>query len=391
AAGPVLLVFGRGRFGLEAGEAYAAAVVGTALTLATIFGTAMLLSLDFLEFGRRGLLRLFGRKGAPEDGAKEADDAPATPAARERSARPAYTADSANAGGERTDGQRPEPKSTDASKHGKPFGRRRALASGGALLAAPTLSTYASTFGRWDYEIVEHVVSLPGLPRALDGFTLVQLSDIHVGAFVAESQLRAAVDRAGAAGGDLIVLTGDLLDHEARYAPRLGRLVRDLTPYARHGVAAILGNHDHYAGPEDVAEAVRGGGGRMLVNDGFSVEPGLAILGVDDLWARGNAGPDIDAALQAVDPTHARVLLCHQPAYFHDHAGVAGLQLSGHTHGGQIALGINPASLVLPHGYVRGRYEKNGAELYVNRGFGTAGPPARLGSPPEITKIVLTS
>ncbi|MEM7606049.1 MAG: hypothetical protein AAF411_11910 [Myxococcota bacterium] len=75
AAGPVLLVFGRGRFGLEAGEAYAAAVVGTALTLATIFGAAMLLSLDFLEFGRRGLLRLFGRKGAPEDGAKEADDA----------------------------------------------------------------------------------------------------------------------------------------------------------------------------------------------------------------------------------------------------------------------------------------------------------------------------
>ena len=85
-----------------------------------------------------------------------------------------------------------------------------------------------------------------------------------------------------------------------------------------------------------------------------------------------------------------RVLLAHNPAFFPQAAGRVHLQLSGHTHGGQINVGSRlPAEVLLPHGYVAGRYERSGSLLYVNRGLGTAGPPARVGSPPELTRVVL--
>jgi uncharacterized protein len=83
------------------------------------------------------------------------------------------------------------------------------------------------------------------------------------------------------------------------------------------------------------------------------------------------------------------VLLSHNPAYFPRSHGQADLTLSGHTHGGQITMFINPAKLVLRHGLVRGHYAFDSSQLYVNRGFGTAGPPARIGSAPEITRLVL--
>jgi predicted MPP superfamily phosphohydrolase len=86
-----------------------------------------------------------------------------------------------------------------------------------------------------------------------------------------------------------------------------------------------------------------------------------------------------------------RVLLCHNPSFFSEAAGQVALQLSGHTHGGQVNFGLRPADYVLPGGWVAGRYDLRGSALYVNRGFGTVGPPARLGSPPEVTRIVLSA
>jgi uncharacterized protein len=94
-------------------------------------------------------------------------------------------------------------------------------------------------------------------------------------------------------------------------------------------------------------------------------------------------------AFAAAPPDLARVLLSHNPAFFPTSRTHADLTLSGHTHGGQVTLFINPAELVLRHGLVRGHYTVEGSQLYVNRGFGTAGPPARIGSPPEITRLVL--
>jgi predicted MPP superfamily phosphohydrolase len=136
-------------------------------------------------------------------------------------------------------------------------------------------------------------------------------------------------------------------------------------------------------------------GVEVLSNRGKIVAPGdggFALIGVDDLWARhrGGTGPDIARARDMVPPDLATILLAHQPT-FAPTAAASGvnLQLSGHTHGGQINPGFRPIDLFFR--YVAGRYDVDGMQLYVNRGFGTAGPPARLGAPPEITKIVLVA
>jgi predicted MPP superfamily phosphohydrolase len=261
---------------------------------------------------------------------------------------------------------------------------------------------YGSLKGRYDYSLEEVAVRIPGLSAKLDGFSIAQLSDVHIGAYVGDAELAIAEDLLRRAKPDLIVLTGDLLDNDPRLAARLGRFVRRLTPLARHGVFAISGNHDYFAGVVDVADAVTRAGARMLRNEGALIgEPaaGFALLGVDDVWARQEGlGPDLERAVRLlprvgdrVAPARdlPRVLLCHNPSFFAESAGKVALQVSGHTHGGQVNLGIRPADYLLPGGWVAGRYDLNGSALYVNRGFGTVGPPARIGAPPEVTRLVL--
>jgi predicted MPP superfamily phosphohydrolase len=129
-------------------------------------------------------------------------------------------------------------------------------------------------------------------------------------------------------------------------------------------------------------------GKRLRAGDGG----GFALLGVDDLWSTrfGGRGPDLARAIADVPGDAPRVLLSHQPNTVDLWRGQVALQLSGHTHGGQINPGFRPAALFMP--YLAGRYDVGeGTTLYVNRGFGTAGPPARVGAPPEITKFVLVA
>ena len=104
---------------------------------------------------------------------------------------------------------------------------------------------------------------------------------------------------------------------------------------------------------------------------------------------RASRGPDLYAAGRGLDVEVPRILLAHQPRYFKEAAGRVALQLSGHTHGGQINPGFRPADLVMD--FVAGRYERDGSTLWVNRGFGVAGPPSRVGAPPEVTKIVIVA
>ena len=272
-------------------------------------------------------------------------------------------------------------------------------ATGSALAVGAGSSVYGTLFGRHDYVIEDLVVRVPGLDRRLDGYTLVQLSDIHLGLFVGEREMRAAEDLVRRARPDLVVLTGDLIDHDPSHQDDLGRLVRRLSALARGGVVAVPGNHDYYTGIGGVLSTLERAGAVVLRNEGRVIEGaagGFALLGVDDQAAGrfegGRGGPDLEAALAAL-PAAAdlpRVLLCHNPAYFPSAAGKVALQLSGHTHGGQVNLGVRPADLVLGHPYVAGPYERAGTRLYVNRGFGTAGPPTRVGAAPEVTRIVLT-
>ena len=276
--------------------------------------------------------------------------------------------------------------------------------AGSAFLIGSGSALYGALKGRYDYSLEEVVVKIPGLPRALEGFSIAQLSDVHIGVFVGDPELQIAEELLRQAKPDLIVLTGDLLDNDPRLAGQLGRFVRRLPGLAREGVVAISGNHDYFAGVEAMAAAVTGAGARMLRNDALVIGDagaGFALLGVDDVWARRDGGgPDLERALRSLPRLQGRVapaadlpriLLCHNPSFFAEAAGRVALQLSGHTHGGQVNLGLRPADYLLPGGWVAGRYDLRGSALYVNRGFGTVGPPARIGAAPEVTRIILTA
>lgn len=264
---------------------------------------------------------------------------------------------------------------------------------GSALLVGGGSAGYGALFGRHDYELSTVPVSIPGLSKAADGFTIVQLSDIHLGQMVGEREMRAAEELVRKAKGDIVVLTGDLVDHDERYTEQLGRLVRRLSEI--RPVVAIPGNHDYYTGIDGVLAALRGAGATTLVNQATTMlgeRTGFVLVGLDDPWnERRGGGPDLAAALAEVRSELPRVVLCHNPKVFVEAAGQIALQISGHTHGGQVNVGMRPADLVLRHGYIAGLYETKGSRIYVNRGFGTAGPAARVGAPPEVSRIVLVS
>jgi len=268
-------------------------------------------------------------------------------------------------------------------------------ATGGLAILGATGSMlgWGAARGRHAFELVEVPVRIAGLPRALDGYVIAQVSDIHTGNFIGERELGEGFELVRRAKPDLVVVTGDHVDFDARWAPLVARRLADLAP--RDGVYSCLGNHDDYAGGDQVADALRAAGIACLVNDGRIVRPrdggGFALLGVDDLWSDryGRTGPRLDRALGALSPAAPRILLSHQPHTVDLWAGRVSLQLSGHTHGGQINPGFRPADLFLK--YVAGSFHVAGTHLYVNRGFGTVGPPSRIGAPPEVTKIVLVA
>jgi predicted MPP superfamily phosphohydrolase len=275
--------------------------------------------------------------------------------------------------------------------------RREALERIGAAVAFTASGTalgWGAVRGRFDWAIEEVPIRLERLPKALDGFTIVQLSDLHIGTFVGERELEAGLSLVDQVRADLIVITGDIVDMDPRYVPLAARRLGALR--AREGVACIPGNHDYYTGAAAVLDGMRRAGIDVLFNRGRVIagaDGGFALLGVDDLWARDNVGghgPDLGRALSMVRPDLATVLLAHQPR-FAEVASKSGidLQLSGHTHGGQINPGFRPLDLFVR--YVAGRYDVGRTQLYVNRGFGTVGPPTRVGARPEITKLVLVA
>jgi predicted MPP superfamily phosphohydrolase len=268
------------------------------------------------------------------------------------------------------------------------IGGTLAFATSGSVLAWGTLR------GRFEWEVQEVPIRLARLPKALDGFTIVQISDLHVGTFIAERELAKGLGLVRGIRPDLVVITGDIVDADTAYIPLAAQQLGSLR--AREGVVCIPGNHDYYTGAGQVLEGMQQAGIDVMLNRGKVIAPrdgGFALLGVDDLWARDTRrgpGPDLALARSMVPQDLATILLAHQPR-FAEHAAKAGidLQLSGHTHGGQINPGIRPIDLF--YRYVSGRYDVGSMQLYVNRGFGTVGPPTRVGAPPEITKIVLVA
>ncbi|MGH0033616.1 MAG: metallophosphoesterase [Myxococcota bacterium] len=267
--------------------------------------------------------------------------------------------------------------------------RWRALLVGGGVLAASALGLRAG-LARPDVRRVE--LHLPRWPAQLDGFRVVQISDIHIGPILGRDFAAWLVDRVNALEPDLVAVTGDLVDG------RVDLLRDEVAPFAglkgRHGVWFVTGNHDHYSGGRAwAAEAERLGMG-VLRNRHRVLDAGGArfvIAGVDDHrqgMMPGEGGEDLDAALDGVPGDCPVVLLAHDPSTFKQacRRGID-LQISGHTHGGQIWPFRYLVRLAIP--FVAGVYQRGDARLYVSRGTGFWGPPMRLGAPAEITEIVL--
>jgi predicted MPP superfamily phosphohydrolase len=237
-------------------------------------------------------------------------------------------------------------------------------------------------------------IALERWPRALDGFRIVQISDVHIGPIQGRRFCEHLVERIRALDPDLVAITGDLVDGDARL------LASEVAPLAglraRHGVYFVTGNHDHYSGARAWCAAISALGIRVLRNEREEIRSGgeaFDLVGVDDhrgdVFGR-DGGEDLPRALAGRDPARPAVLLAHDPSTF-KRASQHGidLQLSGHTHGGQIWPFGWLVRLAIP--FVAGLYRRGGAILYVSRGTGFWGPPMRLRSPAEIGEIVLRS
>jgi len=264
---------------------------------------------------------------------------------------------------------------------------------------AAVLAVVLSAIGVWqavrepDVKTLE--IALPKLPPELDGFRLVQLTDLHASRLLEAPWIDAVVKKTNGLNPDLIVITGDLVDGTT--AARAADVQPLQALRARYGVYAIPGNHEYYAEYQRWLPAFEHLGLRLLLNDHVTLTPDgqrLVLAGVTDRMAAAYAQPlpDVQQALAGVPPTDPVILLSHRPtgAALNAQAG-AGLQLSGHTHGGQI-LGPHLLTQWANEGYVSGLYQVGGMTLYVSNGTGLwPGFPIRLGRPSEITQIVLRS
>jgi predicted MPP superfamily phosphohydrolase len=276
---------------------------------------------------------------------------------------------------------------------------RRDLVRLGLAGSAATLG--AGWLGWWGAHrtpaVRRFVVELERLPRGFQGFRILLLADLHAGPFMDRASVSEALRIVDSVEKDLVVLAGDLVDAWA--SPRdLHDLTAELGELrAGHGVLAVPGNHEHFAGIarstralKDAGLTVLAGGHTVLERDGDA----LAVLGVDDPGGRVFDPPQDEAVMAArreAPEDLIPILIAHRPRAF-DAAARVGipLTLSGHTHGGQVGLpwrDLTPVRLRTP--YVRGRYRRGGAHLVVTRGVGTSGLPIRFGVPPSVALVTL--
>jgi uncharacterized protein len=275
--------------------------------------------------------------------------------------------------------------------------RRQAVArivAGAAALVGASLGLWSvrSALSRVRLRRVE--ITLARLPKALSGTRIVQLSDVHVGPTIHRDFIETIVARSNALNPDLVAITGDLVDGTvedlAEHVAPLAKL------RAKYGVYFVTGNHEYYSGAEAWCTELRRLGIRVLRNERVSIGSDSAsfdLAGTDDHSAKrfgGGHGEDLAKALAGRDPERELVLLAHQPKTIlqaRDHG--VGLQLSGHTHGGQIWPWTYLVRLQQP--VVAGLAQFGKSLVYVSRGTGYWGPPMRLGAPAEITELILVA
>ncbi|MBN9682476.1 MULTISPECIES: metallophosphoesterase [unclassified Corallococcus] len=291
-----------------------------------------------------------------------------------------------------------------AAPPGVDLGRRDLLVKAGQ--AMPVLAISASGVGvvggSLGFSVREVEVKLRGLPAALDGFRIGQITDVHVGPFISPEYLRGAVEVMNKAGVDLQVMTGDLIDDVNQIDETMAALA---STTARHGMLAVLGNHEHWRGLEEVLGGYeqlsrQGAPVRLLVDEAHVLEHGgqrVRVVGVDfPMSGASRTGRDrrwqrsAETAFKDGSPDNVVLCLSHHPDFF-PYAAERGarLTLAGHTHGGQVAfLGVPLFGFAFKH--MLGRYRFKDHHLYVSGGTGHW-LPFRIGVPPEVTLLTLRS
>jgi hypothetical protein len=274
-------------------------------------------------------------------------------------------------------------------------GRRLLLARGAAIFAGLT-ATGVTGFGvrtALGPPTLDRVqIPLSQLDRRLDGFRIALVADIHLGPLAGRGHAERVVAAVNRLDADLVAVVGDLVDGTVAELGPAAAALRHLN--ARHGTYFVTGNHEYYSGVTEWIAEVQRLGMRPLQNERVEISAGGGVLDLagvndptgDDLGS--GQGPDFDRALSGRNPGRPVVLLAHQPIQVHEAArhGVD-LQLSGHTHGGQIV----PFNLLvrLQQPIVSGYGEIDGTKVYVTNGAGFWGPPVRVGVPPQVTLVQL--
>jgi len=265
-----------------------------------------------------------------------------------------------------------------------------------SALAVPALATLMTVWGlinaRRTAGVVDVDIPIADLPQPLHGFTIVQISDIHVGPTIKGGYVQSIVDAVNRLQADMVAVTGDLVDGTvAQLRPHVAPL-RELN--SRHGTYFVTGNHEYYSGVHGWLDELRGLGLNVLLNEHVVLrhnDAALVIAGVTDYSGHHfDPAHRSDPAAAAADaPAHAlKILLAHQPrsapaaarAGFH-------LQISGHTHGGQFWPWIFFVRWQQP--FTAGLHRLHNLWVYVSRGTGYWGPPKRFGAPSEITRLRL--
>ncbi len=237
---------------------------------------------------------------------------------------------------------------------------------------------------------LEHLeITLKRLPRKLDGFKIIHLSDIHHSPFTELAHIEKAIKVANRLRPDMFVLTGDYVSHDRKYIGPVSEALGQLR--ARYGTYACLGNHDHWTDAELVTDRFRAEGINVLVNEGVRVKAegsSFWLAGVDDYMV---GKTDVPAALRGSYPDELKLLLAHNPTIFRQSVRLKiDLTLSGHTHGGQVKLRDEEKKrLIRKRRLSSGLHRRYDSQIYITRGIGTVVLPVRYQCPPEISLLEL--
>jgi hypothetical protein len=269
------------------------------------------------------------------------------------------------------------------------------LLAGAVLTGAAGVTALAVRATRSDVAVKRVEITLDRLPPGLDGTKIVQVCDLHMGGLLGRPFVEGVVTTVNRLNADVIAIVGDLVDGTIEQLRPVLAPVTGLR--ARHGVFFVTGNHEYYSrsGARAWMDEIERMGVRVLRNQRVAIgseHEGFDLAGVPDHGASRfpEEGPaeNVPLALAGRDPARPVVLLAHQPKTIHAAADLGvDLQLSGHTHGGQIWPWGALVRLQQP--YIRGLHRVRNTQLYVSCGTGYWGPPMRLGAPAEITEIIL--